>query len=276
MRNWFGNGRVAWRAVVVALLAQGLASAVWAQARIESLSGSVQGGAEMVRIELSEPLAAVPTGFMVQSPARIALDFPGVSSGLAKPVVELNQGNLLGANVVQASDRTRVVLNLKQATGYRAELQGRSLLVTLEPVAVATQVPSALAPGRQPCGRRPAAEGHRLPPRCREHRPRHRRPASNQTGVDIRQQGQNLVVEFLGTSLPEGLRRRLDVSDFGTPVQTITTVQSGDRVRMVIEPRGPWEHSAYRATTSWWSRCASNDRTRQADQGLATAARSCR
>ena len=42
MRNWFGNGRVAWRAVVVALLAQGLASAAWAQARIESLSGSVQ------------------------------------------------------------------------------------------------------------------------------------------------------------------------------------------------------------------------------------------
>ncbi|HRN74547.1 type IV pilus secretin PilQ [Ottowia sp.] len=249
MRNWFGNGRVAWRAVVVALLAQGLASAVWAQARIESLSGSVQGGAEMVRIELSEPLTAVPTGFMVQSPARIALDFPGVSSGLAKPVVELNQGNLLGANVVQASDRTRVVLNLKQATGYRAELQGRSLLVTLEPVAVATQVPSALAPA--PADSR---AGGALPLKDIDFRRGVENTgrvivdlASNQTGVDIRQQGQNLVVEFLGTSLPEGLRRRLDVSDFGTPVQTITTVQSGDRVRMVIEPRGPWEHSAYQS-----------------------------
>jgi type II secretory pathway component HofQ len=49
--------------------------------------------------------------------------------------------------------------------------------------------------------------------------------ASNQVGVDIRQQGQNLVVEFLRTSLPEGLRRRLDVADFGTPVQTITTTR---------------------------------------------------
>ena len=249
MRNWFGNGRGAWRAVVVALLAQGLASAAWAQARIESLSGSVQGGAEMVRIELSEPLTAVPTGFMVQSPARIALDFPGVSSGLAKPVVELNQGNLLGANVVQASDRTRVVLNLKQATGYRAELQGRSLLVTLEPVAVATQVPSALAPA--PADSR---AGGALPLKDIDFRRGVENTgrvivdlASNQTGVDIRQQGQNLVVEFLGTSLPEGLRRRLDVSDFGTPVQTITTVQSGDRVRMMIEPRGPWEHSAYQS-----------------------------
>jgi type IV pilus assembly protein PilQ len=70
---------------------------------------------------------------------------------------------------------------------------------------------------------------------------------SDQVGVDIKQQGQKLVVEFLKTSLPEGLRRKLDVSDFGTPVQTITTVQSGDRVRMVIEPKGAWEHSAYQS-----------------------------
>jgi type IV pilus assembly protein PilQ len=55
------------------------------------------------------------------------------------------------------------------------------------------------------------------------------------------------VVEFLKSSLPEGLRRRLDVSDFGTPVQTVTTFQAGDRVRVVIEPKGAWEHSAYQS-----------------------------
>ena len=70
---------------------------------------------------------------------------------------------------------------------------------------------------------------------------------SNQVGVDIRQQGDKLVVEFLKTSLPEGLRRKLDVSDFGTPVQMISAVQSGDRVRMTIEPKGQWEHSAYQS-----------------------------
>ena len=32
---------------------------------------------------------------------------------------------------------------------------------------------------------------------------------NNQVGVDIRNQGPNLVVEFLKSSLPEGLRRRL-------------------------------------------------------------------
>jgi len=68
---------------------------------------------------------------------------------------------------------------------------------------------------------------------------------STQVGVDIRQQGQSLVVEFLRSTLPEQLRRRLDVADFGTPVQSISTFQSGDRVRMVVEPKGSWEHSAY-------------------------------
>jgi type IV pilus assembly protein PilQ len=65
--------------------------------------------------------------------------------------------------------------------------------------------------------------------------------------VDIRQQGQNLIVEFLRSTLPEGLRRRLDVTDFGTPVQTVTTTQVGDRVRVTIEPKGAWEHSAYQS-----------------------------
>jgi type IV pilus assembly protein PilQ len=71
--------------------------------------------------------------------------------------------------------------------------------------------------------------------------------SNNQVGVDIRQQGQALVVEFMKSTLPEGLRRRLDVSDFGTPVQSVTTSQSGDRVRMVIEPKGLWVHSAYQS-----------------------------
>ena len=62
---------------------------------------------------------------------------------------------------------------------------------------------------------------------------------------DIRQVGQTLVVEFLRTSAPESLRRKLDVTDFGTPVQSISTSQAIDRVRMVVDARGSWEHSAY-------------------------------
>ena len=219
-----------------------------AQPRIQSITSSIQGGAEVVRIELSEPLTAVPTGFVVQSPARIALDLPGVSSDLQRNAVELNHGNLRMAQVAQAADRTRVVLNLNQPTNYRAEIQGRSLLVALDQVAAA---PVAAAPVRAFAESSNVAA---LPLRDIDFRRGVENTgrvivdlANNQVGVDIRQQGQNLVVEFLRSSLPEGLRRRLDVTDFGTPVQTITTVQTGDRVRMVIEPKGLWEHSAYQS-----------------------------
>ncbi len=70
---------------------------------------------------------------------------------------------------------------------------------------------------------------------------------NNQVGVDLQQQGKGLIVDFLRSSLPEGLRRKLDVSDFGTPVQTITATQQGERVRLMIDPVGEWEHSAYQS-----------------------------
>ncbi len=239
------------RRAVVGISWLALAGGAYAQVTIQSITSSIQSGTETVRIDMSEPLSALPAGFAVQSPARIALDFPGVVSGLSQSTVELNQGNLRAANVAQASDRTRVVLNLNRPTTYRAELQGRSVFVTLEPVAVATPaaasnpVTQVFSESRNPAAlplkdvdfRRGVDNAGRVVVDL----------ANNQVGVDIKQQGSALVVEFLKTSLPEGLRRRLDVSDFGTPVQTISTTQSGDRVRMVIEPKGQWEHSAYQS-----------------------------
>ena len=213
---------------------------------IQSVSGSIQGGTEVIRIDLNEPLAAIPTGFSIQSPARIALDFAGVGNAMGRTAVDMNFGNLRSANVVQVGDRTRVVLNLKFAAAYSAVIQGKSLLITLAPVTA--NAPSvAVAPAFSENRNREV-----LPLKDLDFR---RGPDgsgrivvdlyNNQVGVDIRQQGQALVVEFLKTGLPEGLRRRLDVSDFGTPVQSVTTTQTGDKVRMVIEPKGLWEHSAY-------------------------------
>ncbi|MFM2254037.1 MAG: hypothetical protein RJB68_2374 [Pseudomonadota bacterium] len=218
----------------------------FAQGAIESVSGSLQGGNEVVRIDLSEALTALPTGFAIQSPARIALDFPGVANAMGRSTVEINQGNLRSVSVVQAGERTRVVLNLKQAAAYKAEILGKSLIVSLGAAEVANTKPVSAfaepiarvaAPLKDVDFRRGADGAGRvivtLP--------------NSQVGVDIRQQGQGLVVEFMKSSLPEGLRRKLDVADFGTPVKSVTTTQSGDRVRMVIEPQGQWEHSAYQS-----------------------------
>lgn len=222
----------------------------WANAQnaIQSITGGVQGGVEVVRITTTEPLAAVPTGFTIQAPARIALDFPGVANSIGRNAIEVNEGNIRSVNVVQAGDRTRVVVNLKQSASYQTQVDGKTLLVLLDraqPVTAATAPTAAFAENRNRDVaalrdidfRRGVGNAGRVVVDL----------ANNQVGVDIRQQGQNLVVEFLKTSLPEGLRRRLDVSDFGTPVQSVTTTQTGDRVRMVVAPTGNWEHSAYQS-----------------------------
>jgi type IV pilus assembly protein PilQ len=239
-----------WRAFLAAAVLFA-SSAAQAAPAVESVTGSIQGGSEVVRIDFSEPLTALPTGFVTQAPARIALDVPGAGNAMGRNAVDMNVGNLRSVNVVQGADRARVVLNLKAPTNYRLQLDGKSLVVTLDPVAqtaAAVQQPAfaesrnrELQPLRDLDFRRgPDGSGRvivDLP--------------SNQVGVDIRQQGQTLVVDFLKSTLPEGLRRRMDVTDFGTPIQTVTTTEQGDRVHMVIEPRGAWEHSAYQSDTQF-------------------------
>ncbi|MEQ6433612.1 type IV pilus secretin PilQ [Comamonas sp. w2-DMI] len=228
-----------------------LSSLAWAQARIESVSGSLQSGTEVIRVDFSEPLAADPTGFVVQSPARIALDFPGVTNGTGKSVVDFNHGNLRSANIVEASGRSRIVLNLKTAATYRTERQGKALLILLDPAAAAApsgntaaskifeskSASSDVAPIRDVDFRRGSDGSGRVVIGL----------SNSQVGVDLRQEGKGLVVDFLRSSLPENLRRKLDVADFGTPVQAISTTQQGDRVRMRVDAVGDWEHSAYQS-----------------------------
>ena len=217
---------------------------------IRAITSSQQSGSDVVRIELSEALTAVPGGFSVQTPPRIALDLPGVGNGLGKPVIDINQGNLRSVAIAQAGERTRLVLNLRQAANYRTELQGKVLVVVVDNASMVAAAPAA----NEPVHFAPPQNQDRLPLRDIDFRRGGDGAgrvvvalASTQVGVDIRQQGQSLVVEFLRSSLPETLRRRLDVADFGTPVQSVATFQSGDRVRMVVEPRGNWEHSAYQS-----------------------------
>ena len=240
-----------WRALVAAA-AVSLSGWTFAAPAVQNVTGSLQGGQEVVRVEFSEPLASLPTGFVTQSPARIALDVPGASNAMGRTAVDMNVGNLRSVNVVQAGDRSRVVLNLKTPTNYKLQLEGNALLVALDPVAqtaAAASQPSAFSESRnresQPLKDLDFRRGPDGSGRVIVDLP------TNQVGVDIRQQGQTLVVDFLKSTLPEGLRRRMDVTDFGTPVQSVTTTQQGDRVHMVIEPRGAWEHSAYQSDTQF-------------------------
>ena len=243
-----------WKAIIfIVTLLMGVAAHAQAGATvIEAVNASARSGSEVVRIDFSRELTTLPTGFVTQSPARISLDFMGIGSAMGRSNIALNEANLRSINVVQAGNRTRVVLNLKQTASYTTEIDGKSLLVTLQPGAAATRTTTPAntitsfsensrtrdsAPLRDIDFRRSTDGAGRviitLP--------------HDRVGVDVRQQGKGLTVEFLKTTLPEGLRRRLDVADFGTPVKVVTSTQAGDRVRMLIEPTGLWEHSAYQS-----------------------------
>ncbi len=243
-----------WRARMLALaMFFGAAVPALAQNAIQSINSSQQAGSEVVRIELAQPLTAAPNGFSVQTPPRVAIDLPGVTNAMGKSNVEINQGNLRSINVAQSGERTRLVMNLKQPANYQVQLQGKILLIVLDATA-SSPVASGAATTSEPVHF--AESLNRAPVALRDIDFR-RGPdgagrvvvdlPNNQVGVDIRQQGQSLVVEFLRSTLPDNLRRRLDVTDFGTPVQTVTATQSGDRVRLLVDPRGAWEHSAYQS-----------------------------
>jgi type IV pilus assembly protein PilQ len=200
---------------------------------------------------MKAPLANPPAGFAIQNPPRIALDFPDTANGLGKTVQDIGDPALRSVNVVQAGNRTRVVFNLNKPQSYETQIEGNTVVVTLadQPGATATveaPVVSRFAEAK------PGETQHAL----RDVDFRRGRNgegriivdlSDNSTGIDIRQQGRTLVVDFLKTAVPRNLERRLDVQDFATPVATIDTFAQGGNARIVVEPRGLWEHSAYQA-----------------------------
>jgi len=238
----------------LALLAPAAVCAQGAPNSIDSLNVTSQGGQTLLRLTLKEPLKNPPASFTVANPARIAFDFPNTINALARTSQDVNEGELRSVNLVQVGERTRVVLNLKSMVTYDTRAEGNVLTIAL------AAVPSAAS---RAAGDRTVrfAEGtaddkHSLRDvdfrrgKAGEGRIVVELSDTN-TGIDIRQQGQTLVVDFLKTKLPENLRKRLDVTDFATPVTVISTFQQGDNTRMVIEPRGLWEHNAYQTDTQF-------------------------
>ncbi|WP_416172278.1 type IV pilus secretin PilQ [Actimicrobium sp. CCC2.4] len=222
---------------------------------IQTISANQQGANVIVKILMKNPVTKPPIGFSINSPARIAIDFSGTTNATGKSAQDIGLGDVRNVNVVQAGERSRLVFNLARPLNYATVVEGNAVTITIDGsggvatpvnaagVAVAVDTASKAPPGKLQIRdidfrRGVAGEGRvviDLP--------------SNQMGVDVRQQGQTIVVDFLKAGLPDVLRRRMDVGDFGTPVRIITTAPQGDNVRMVIEPKGLWEHSAYQSDT---------------------------
>ena len=236
--------------VSVLLFAAGFAMAAHAQNSIESVNvAGQQGGATVIKVMLKNAPAAAPASFAVNSPPRIAFDFPNTTNGSGKNVQEIGEGDVRRINIVQAGNRSRLVLETARPLGYDAKIEGNAILITLG--GAATAGASAPAPAAQTFAQAQPGDGrHSLRDiDFRRGRTGEGRVvvdlSDNQVGIDLRSQGRSLIIDFINTAVPKNLERRLDVVDFGTPVDSIETFTQGGNTRMVITPRGAWEHSAY-------------------------------
>jgi len=217
---------------------------------IESLTVSKgTSGRTIVKFILKSPLANPPAGFAVNNPPRIALDFLDTGNGLGRTAQEVSDPALRSLNVVQAGSRTRVVFNLNKPQTFDTQIEGNAVLVTLFDQATASTDATTISRFAEP---RAGEATHAL--RDVDFRRGKNGEgriivdlSDSSTGIDIRQQGKTLIVDFIKTTLPRNLERRLDVGDFATPVTTIDTFAQNGNARIVIEPKGLWEHSAYQA-----------------------------
>ncbi|BDT57205.1 fimbrial protein [Massilia varians] len=239
---------------VLMTLAAGAAQAQAPANAIESITANQQGANVVLNIAMREAPAKAPIGFSITNPARIALDFGATSNATGKTSQDINLGDVRSLNVVQAGQRTRLVLNMARALNYATAIDGKSVIVTVEGsgglaqavnasgMPVASNAP-AVSAGKQLLRDLDFRRGSNGEGRVVVDLP------NGQVGVDVRQAGNQVIVDFLRTGLPETLRRRLDVTDFGTPVSRITTAAQGENVRMTIDAQGAWEQSVYQSDT---------------------------
>ena len=251
-------------AVLGALAFALLPPLAWAQAKnsLESMNfTSIQGGKIVVKATFKEPLKAVPQGFAVTNPPRIAIDLPDTLNGMGKTQVDAGEGDLKSVSVVQTANRTRLVLNLTRNLTYTQVLEGNQLVVTIDgSQAVTTTGAAATSPSAGTAVFAEAQPGSNIRYNLRDVDFRRGNSgegrvvvdlSSPNVGIDIRRQGTQLLVDFLSTNVPRNLVRRLDVGDFGTPVKFVDTFEQGGSARMVIDPRGIWEYSAYQTDTQF-------------------------
>lgn len=235
---------------ITAAVAQNNQAAAGKPNVIESLAVTRAGGNTVLKIDLKQSIGAVPSNFMIANPARIVFDFPATENGLGYSNKAVNEGVLRSYNLVQAGDRSRLVLNLDRTARFEARQDERSLFITLLDDVQGGIVDSSSAVQHFAQSGKDAGSG------VRDIQFRRNKDgagvvlvdlSSSDTGIDVKQKGTTLQVAFKKTQLPESLRRRLDVVDFGTPVTSVTTKSDGNDVLMEIIPTGLWEHTAYQS-----------------------------
>jgi len=231
------------------VLAPGAALAQGAATLDDISYANLPGNRVQVALTLSEPLDEEPLSFAIDEPARVALDFPGVKLNLARRTENIGVGMARSVTAVEASGRTRVVLNLIKLVPYEVTTQRNRVIVTLDGAAAAAGAGLAGADAPRPVPGQEQASIENVDFRRGEFGEGRVivTLSSPSVVVDTREEGDRIVVDFIGADLPERLAQRLDVLDFATPVKSITTRPRGRSVRMVVAAGGEFETLAYQS-----------------------------
>jgi len=207
-------------------------------ADLQSLGySSLPGEKAQLVLTFSEPVDK-PNTFSIDDPARVVLDFAGVTNQLDKKTQQINVGPTNSVSVIEAGERTRMVINLEQKVPYTIEQDGNVVLVTIDGGSQETEVMDDNDYKVADIDFRRGEKGEaRLMIDLN----------SEAASVDVHQERDTIVVDLIGVELPENLHRRLDVVDFGTPVQVIDSVQKGNNTRLTLTTTGKFEHLAYQS-----------------------------
>jgi type IV pilus assembly protein PilQ len=210
------------------------------------------------RVELKLILSGTapePLAFTIDNPARIALDLPETTLGLSSRRRDVNLGPLDTVLAAEANGRTRIVLNLDTMVAYDMRRSGNTIFVTLGADASDTDVTTQFA-GAAPAARSSYASGSSGGRAINSVDFRRTEGGGGRvmvnlsepsTAVDIREEGGRVVAIFKDTNLPSELMRRLDVTDFATPVTTVDTLKTNFDTRIVISAEGKYEQLAYQS-----------------------------
>ncbi|WP_095187448.1 type IV pilus secretin PilQ family protein [Pseudomonas sp. Irchel 3E19] len=196
-----------------------------------------------------------PKGYTTDSPARIALDLPGVASQLANKNHDLGSGNARTATVVEVKDRTRLIVSLTQLAPYDTRVEGNNLFVVVgQGAPAAAPRPAAVTAPRAATAATPAKA---FVPKTKAIRGvDFQRGTAGEGNVvidlsdptiapDIQEHDGKIILSFARTQLPDKLRVRLDVKDFATPVQFVNAATTGDRAIITVEPSGTFDYSTF-------------------------------
>ena len=197
-----------------------------------------------------------PTGYTIEQPARIALDLTGVSSGLASKYHQLGGGNARSVTVVEAGERTRVIVAMTELMPYSTRVDGDTLVLLVG--RMDNQVQASMAPTQQPsallnqqAAAVPSAGSRIEAIDFRRGEGGEGRVIVNLSnpgiGVDVSSEGGKIRVEFAATQIPADLQRRLDVTDFATPVLVVDALPESNNTILMIEPTGDFDYLAYQA-----------------------------